>query len=136
MMFFDCNGRKKKVKKPYIYQIDWDGDSRSKFQKEVKECLRQYWIGNLVYEEFPMVGSRLKFDFFNASQNIIVEADGKQHIQYVEFFHKNRGSFLTQIKRDEKKEEFCKRNGILLIRLNHGEDFRTVLKNLLDNDKK
>lgn len=134
MMFIDNSGRRRKIKKPYNYKIDWEGSSRSKLQKKAKDFLRNYWEGHLVYEEFPMVGSRMTFDFFNASQSIIIEVDGNQHIKYNDFFHKgNHQNFLNQIKRDEAKEIFCIKNNLILFRVSEQEDIIRALKEFLDN---
>jgi len=60
------------------------------------------------------VGSRLSLDFYNANKKIAVEVQGAQHTQYVKFFHKNRFKYSDQLKRDEKKLDFCKANDIKL----------------------
>ena len=61
-----------------------------------------------------MVGSRLTLDFYNANKKIAVEVQGAQHTKYVKFFHKNRLKYSDQLKRDEKKLDFCKANSIKL----------------------
>lgn len=108
-------------KRVYKYLIDWDGKSRSKIQFKVKQFLRPFWIGAMVYEEFPVYGSQLKVDFFNASSKIIVEVNGRQHYDYVKFFHKNRFGFKDHIKRDVKKYEWAKANDIQFIEINEDE---------------
>lgn len=117
MTFIDLKGRKKSVKTPNKYLIDWDGKSLSKFQKAAKDFLRPYWRGMYVFEEFPLVGTRQHFDIFNATQRIILELDGEQHRKFVPHFHGTRLKFTEQIKRDLMKEEFCERNNIDLVRI-------------------
>ena len=47
-----------------------------------------------------------------------IEVDGSQHYQYNKFFHSNsRQKFLDQLKRDQKKDEFCEINNIKLFRI-------------------
>ena len=114
MKFFDASGRSRNLKNAKKYLIDWDKPSRSKFQTCVKEFLRPYWKNDIVFEEFRVVGSRLTLDFYNANKKIAVEVQGAQHTKYVKFFHKNRLKYSEQLKRDEKKLEFCKANNIKL----------------------
>jgi hypothetical protein len=97
-------------------RIKWDAPSLSKFQFEVKQFLRKYWTGQVCYEEMRLVGTLLKFDFYNASKKIAVECSGPQHGAYNKFFHKgNKYNYLFQIKRDDKKWRWCEINNIKLI---------------------
>ena len=115
MEFLSLNNKKKRCKNPKNYLIDWNSKSRSKFQVEVKKFLQRYWESNIVFEEFPIVGTRLTLDFYNANKRIAIEVPGRQHTQYVEFFHQNRINFLHQLKRDQSKEKFCGLNNITLV---------------------
>ena len=122
MIFLCTNGRKKKIANSVKYLIDWDADCKSGIQKTVKNVLYDNWFADVVFEEFPVAGTRLTFDFFNATRNIAVEVDGNQHYKYNKFFHSNsRQNFLSQLKRDEKKECFCEINNIELIRILESE---------------
>lgn len=117
MTFFDSKGRKKTLKSPSKYLIDWDGESLSKFQKATKDFLRPYWKFKMVFEELPVVGSRSRFDFYNATDRIAIEAQGAQHTEFVPFFQKTRANFLSQFKRDREKQKFCDENNITLIEI-------------------
>tara|TARA_R100000734_G_C3292871_1_gene84456 strand:+ start:580 stop:993 length:414 start_codon:yes stop_codon:yes gene_type:complete len=122
MIFLCTNGRKKKISNSVKYLIDWDADCKSGIQKTVKNVLYNNWFADVVFEEFPVAGTRLTFDFFNATKNIAVEVDGNQHYKYNKFFHSNsRQNFLSQLKRDEKKEYFCEINNITLFRILESE---------------
>jgi len=114
MEFLSLNNKRRRCKNARNYIIDWTMDSRSKFQTEVKKFLRKYWLHNIVFEEFPIVGTRLTLDFYNANKKIAIEVQGRQHTGYVEFFHQNRMNFLHQLNRDKKKERFCELNKITL----------------------
>lgn len=118
MTFISTSGRSTKLKKSFNYLIDWEGKCRSKFQERVKEFLQPHWFADIVFEELPVIGTRLTIDFYNASKQIAIEADGSQHYKYNPFFHGgNRSKFLGQLERDEKKEYFCEINNIELIRI-------------------
>ena len=131
MIFKTVNGSKKAIKKAYSYSVDYNAKSLSKLQKAAKDILYDYWLADLVYEEFPVAGSRLRFDFYNATKNIVVEVDGNQHYKYNKHFHsKNKNKFLDQLKKDDHKEKFCRLNNIELIRiredLNMEEQFEEI----------
>jgi len=134
MTFLCANGREKKIKNITKYLIDWDAKCRSGIQKDVKTNIKPYWFADVVFEEFPVAGTRMTLDFFNATQNIAIEVDGNQHYKYNKFFHSNsRQNFLSQLKRDEKKEYFCEINNIKLIRVLESEvmDSETYPSNLI-----
>lgn len=115
MEFLSLNNKKKRCKNVRQYLIDWNKASRSNFQFEVKKFLEKFWTGNVVFEEFPIVGTRLTLDFYNANKKIAIEVQGRQHTKYIEFFHQNRINFLNQLNRDQQKERFCELNDIKLL---------------------
>lgn len=118
MIFTTLNGSKKRLQKPKNYIINWDKSSRSKRQYEVKQFLRKYWAEDFVFEEFPMAGTRLSFDFYNSSKNIMVEVQGGQHLKYTPFFHgKAKSQFVSQIRRDNEKLKFCTLNNIPMVEI-------------------
>ena len=114
MKFIDQYGKERNLKNAKKYLIDWHKPSRSKFQTKVKKFLFEYWQNDIVFEEFRVVGTRLTLDFYNANKKIAVEVQGAQHTKYVKFFHKNHFKYSDQLKRDEKKLDFCQANGIKL----------------------
>ena len=114
MKFIDSYGRERNLKNAKKYLINWDKPSRSKFQTRVKDFLRSYWQHDVVFEEFRVVSTRLTLDFYNANKKIAVEVQGAQHTKYVKFFHKNKFKYSDQLKRDEKKFQFCETNKIKL----------------------
>ena len=100
------------------YLIDWDAKSRSKIQFKVKKFLKKYWKNHVVFEEFPVAGTRLSIDFYNANKKIAVEVQGSQHTKYNSFFHGgHKNNYLEQLKRDEMKFKFCELNEIQLIEI-------------------
>jgi len=115
--FLDPLGRPRNLKGAKKYLINWNGKSRSKFQKNVKDFLKPYWENDIVFEEFRVVGTRLSLDFYNANKKVAVEVQGDQHTKYVKHFHKNRLKYLEQLKRDQNKFDFCDLNGIKLVEI-------------------
>ena len=101
--------------------IDWNKKSRSKLQFKVKQFLKKYWENHIVYEEFPVYGTRLSVDIVNATKKIAVEVNGPQHSSYSPFFHKSRQAYLDSIKRDNQKAEWLKSNNFILIEIEEKE---------------
>lgn len=118
MKFKTLQGSLKRVPKIKKYLIDWEEPSKSKLQYSVKSFLHEYWKNNVVFEEFPVAGTRLSLDFYNASKKIAIEVQGAQHRKYVPHFHgKNKVNYIDQVRRDKQKQEFCKINDIKLIEI-------------------
>ena len=57
----------------------------------------------------------LELDIYNDELKLAIEYSGRQHYEYVPFFHKNYEAFLNQRYRDEMKKNKCKESGIKLI---------------------
>lgn len=68
----------------------------------------------------------LKFDFFLIDFNTCIEFDGEQHRNPKHYFNKFNDFTEQQIK-DELKNEYCKKNGISLIRIENIKDIKSIL---------
>lgn len=118
MKFKTLFGATKRVSKIKNHLIDWDEESRSKFQFNVKKFLEPYWSRHVVFEEFPIVGTKMSLDFFNANKKVAIEVQGGQHTKYVPYFHGgHKVNYLSQLERDHNKLKFCELNDILLIEI-------------------
>jgi|TARA_R110002167_G_scaffold90063_1_gene242896 hypothetical protein len=117
MKFTTLQGRTKRVSRVRKYLIDWEAKSRSNIQYDTKSFLKNYWLNNVVFEEFPVAGTRLTLDFYNATKKIAIEVQGQQHRKFVPFFHGNRMNYIDQLRRDKQKLEFCDINEIDLIEI-------------------
>tara|TARA_B100000989_G_scaffold102200_1_gene74686 strand:+ start:1777 stop:2187 length:411 start_codon:yes stop_codon:yes gene_type:complete len=128
MRFKTLTGAERTVKKARSYLIDWDGESRSKIQFQAKQFLKKHWSNHIVFEEFPVAGTKLSLDFYNANKKIAVEVQGKQHTKYVPFFHgSNKINYLNQLKRDRDKLKFCEINNIQLVEIYDGDKLNKSL---------
>jgi hypothetical protein len=100
------------------YSIDWTGKSASKIQKAVKDFLNPYWSAKMVYEEFPVFGTRLRVDFLNLTDGVAIEVDGEQHNTFNKHFHRNSAAvFHSSMKRDVVKSHWIRDNGFTLVRI-------------------
>lgn len=128
MQYLTLKGRKKAVpaEKAQKCRMDWEKKSLSNFQFDVKRFLKPFWHNNVCYEEFPVVGTRMHIDIYNATKKIAIECDGQQHVRYNKHFHRGSASvYFGQVSRDNSKEEWCELNGITLVRV-----YETDVKNL------
>lgn len=103
------------------YLIKWDSKCKSILQFRVKQFLKPYWIGHVVYEEFPVYGTKLRVDILNASYKIAIEVQGAQHNEFHYFHNGEPLNYLEGIKRDFKKREWLELNEFTLIEINHDE---------------
>jgi hypothetical protein len=117
MRLYNIHGKpqKRNVSK---FAIDWDKPSRSKIQYKVKQFLKPFWKAQIIYEEFPVYGSRMKVDILNATRKIAIEVQGAQHNHFNKFFHNNsRLQYLRAIKRDHEKAEWLEKNDFKLVEI-------------------
>jgi hypothetical protein len=104
------------------YLINWDGKSRSKIQFKVKQFLKTFWQNQIVYEEFPVYGTRMHVDILNATKRVAIEVNGAQHSKFNKFFHANsRQKYLDSIKRDLEKAKWLESNNFILIEVEESE---------------
>ena len=117
MRLLNING-KLQYKNVTKYLIDWDKKSKSKLQFKVKEYLKKFWKNQIVYEEFPVYGTRMKVDIVNVTKRIAIEVQGPQHSSFNKFFHGNsRARYLESIKRDVKKMTWLESNDFKVVEI-------------------
>jgi hypothetical protein len=128
MKFKTLSGGLKRLPRSKKYLISWTKKSRSLRQFETKKFLKEYWENYAVFEEFPVAGTKMTLDFYNSTKKIAIEVQGEQHTKYVPFFHgSSRGNFASQLRRDERKSQFCNINGIKLVEVYPGDDLNKKL---------
>lgn len=128
MKFITLSGQTRRVSNIKKHLISWDKSSRSKFQFSVKQFLKEYWYNHIVFEEFPIVGTKMSLDFYNANKKIAIEVQGNQHIKYTPFFHGNyKNNYLSQLERDRQKSIFCEKNNLDLIEIYPEDNLEKVL---------
>lgn len=72
----------------------------------------------------------LPFDFYLPEYNTIIEDDGEQHHKVVDFFGGEDG-YQLRVFHDGIKNDYCKSQGIHLIRINYDEDIESILDSKL-----
>lgn len=74
---------------------------------EIHENHRPEWMQSAT-------GGRLELDFYIEELGIAFEVQGRQHFEFVPFFHKTYYDFECQQERDEEKRSLCLEAGITL----------------------
>jgi hypothetical protein len=120
-MLFKVVGSKRTVKRDIPkYLVDWDkkvirGKHFGQLQFDVKQLLRPHWEKHIVCEEFPIPARKYErgqsVDFINFTTRQVIEVQGKQHTEIVDYFHTSKYKFFAQLKRDDHKEAWSNLNG-------------------------
>lgn len=94
----------------------------SKGEKKITSILNDKQIKYYRQYTFNDCGdlNKLRFDFYIPTEKLLIEFDGKQHFQPIDFFG-GMIAFNTQKRRDQIKNEYAKRNDIRLIRISYLE---------------
>ncbi len=73
-------------------------------------------------EEVELPGTGLTADFVLPQRRLVVEIDGRQHREFVPFFHGTYLEFLASRGRDRRKAGWCESNDFRLVRLSDEDD--------------
>jgi very-short-patch-repair endonuclease len=97
--------------------LGWVKDHRrkmSKGQTALTSIMQKLIPNEVIISEFHL-GERLKLDVYCPKYKLGAEFHGIQHFQYTERFFDTRDDFLEAQKRDLRKIELCKEQGIALV---------------------
>jgi len=116
--------------------LTWLKDSRKKMsrgQTALTNAMQKLLPGEKIINEYH-IGDKLKLDVYCPKYAIAAEYHGRQHYYYTSRFFESKYEFEEAIKRDEKKEQWCKDNGIALIvfRYNDSLTEQSVFDRLLE----
>lgn len=96
-------------------------EKKSKGEEKIEQYLKDNNIEYIPQKKFiDLVSDKdklLPYDFYLVNRNIIIEFDGKQHDEYIPYFHKSKKAFEELVKRDKLKNKYATDNGIKLIRI-------------------
>jgi len=101
---------------------------KSNGEKEIKNYLIEKDILFVQEKRFKkcIYKKELPFDFFLPIQNILIEYDGKQHFEAIEFFG-GESAFIKREIKDKIKTDFCDNENIDLLRISYKENIREKL---------
>lgn len=103
------------ILKPSKYPIK--DCSKSNFQQTVANELKAIYPLHIILEEVTIPETRLRLDFLIPSLRLAIECQGRQHTEFIPFFHKTITGFINQQGRDSLKKEFCIQNNISFIEI-------------------
>jgi len=88
------------------------------------DVLLKLWPWYTIFKEYYIKykNTRLFFDFYIKELQLAIEVQGRQHSEFVKYFHGDREGFLKACRRDNLKKEYCDMNGIVLIEIYSKDD--------------
>lgn len=97
--------------------------ARSQLEADLDAALKELYPQERVIEDMPIKvrGRTLFVDRVIAGPKIAIEADGRQHFEYVKGFHQNADGYAAHKHRDRIKEEWLADNGYTLVRFRYDE---------------
>lgn len=101
--------------------------SKSKGEIAIENILNKYKIKNEYQYRIPDEKYDLWYDFYLPEYNVLIEFHGKQHYEYIHFFHRTLEGFKEQKKRDAFIKWLAKEKNIPLIEINY-KDFKELTK--------
>lgn len=119
--------------KGWINYYDWLGIERKTKISFGEKKIFDFLSLNKIHFEYNTTVSeckneiKLRFDFFLPQKNICIEFDGIQHFKPIEYFG-GIAEFRKQKKRDKIKDDFCKLNGLCLIRIPYFFDDKKIIE--------
>jgi hypothetical protein len=103
---------------------------KSKQHQKIIDILKNNLPALKIIEEYN-VGDNLFIDIYLPDFKLGIETDGRQHYEFVEFFHKTYDKFEESKFLDYKKNLKCKENDIFLYRIKY-DDKRNDLEIIND----
>ena len=111
-----------------------------KSEIQLTKLIEQYYGAENVITSYHPIWAEsnkkvlLEFDIYIKSKNILIEYNGRQHYEYVPFFHGTKKAFNEQKKRDNRKKRLAKKQGIELIVFKYTEPiFKDYVINKIEN---
>lgn len=114
--------------KPYIpFSFIETGRSGSKLEAELADYLRKENIDFEQQVTFKGCCYRrpLPFDFnvkFSNGDELLIEIDGRQHYEYIKYFHPTIADFKLQQKRDRIKDKYAAEHDVEFLRIRYDEN--------------
>lgn len=97
--------------------LSWIKNSKRKLsrgQAALGAIMQKILVGEKIIHEYQ-IADKMRLDVYCPKYKIAAEYHGRQHFFYTGKFFESKYEFEEAQKRDEKKVQFCKENGIALI---------------------
>ena len=108
--------------------------NQSQGEEMIRHILDRYKIKYVPQKKFSDLKDvrQLSYDFYIPSQNILIEYQGRQHYQSIDYFG-GEDRFKNQQKHDQMKLDYAKNKGYKLITIPYTVDTLSNIKNYLIN---
>jgi len=104
------------------YNADkWCPDCKTRIHELLSKFIFEEYLGVEFRKKRKVFGSNLELDGFNEELAIAFEHQGKQHYEYIPFFHRKPSNFKKQQMRDAEKRRLCNRHKVTLIEIPYTE---------------
>jgi hypothetical protein len=105
--------------------------NESRLEKKVRDFLESKKVKFISQKKFTDCKNilPLSFDFFLIEKNVLLECNGIQHYEPVEYFG-GQERYRKQKLNDDIKKKFCKKNGIQLLIINNLNEVDGLLSTL------
>lgn len=95
----------------------WCPKCRTNYNEDKCRFILEKLTGHSFPKRRDILPNNLELDGYSRQLNIAFEYQGKQHYEFIEFFHRNKHALESQIQRDKAKREACKKADIKLIEI-------------------
>ncbi len=100
---------------------------KSKIQYECGQLIKTKFPHDPILEEFRIPGYNFIIDFFLPVRRIAFEINGRQHDEYVPYFHKSKDGFKASQIRDKEKKDFCVKNDFQYYKVDSVQEMKELL---------
>lgn len=111
----------KRIKEMNLDWIRRKNRKMSRGQSSLTATLQKLLPNENIVNEYH-VGEQLRLDVYCPSYKLAIEYHGRQHYDYVGRFFDTYEDFLQAQKRDERKLELCKEQGITVVVFKYNDD--------------
>ena len=115
----------------------------SKGELAIKAILDKHSIESKQEWKLPDEKYKYEYDFWLPNHNLLIEFHGRQHYEWIPYFHKTHFEFKEQQRRDLEKIDLAKMKSISLIEISHKqlkhmtfEQFEEMIINKINKFKK
>lgn len=112
---------RKRIKELGLSWIRRTNGGASRGQASLTRLMKQLLPGEEIISEYH-IGERLRLDVYCPGYKLAAEYHGRQHFEFVQHFHDDKYGFRASQDRDQRKQELCNENGILLVVFRHTDE--------------
>ena len=122
MKFIDFGGTERTFELGQKFRLKRKEDCRSISKWKLGRLLSKIYGRNNLVEDYPLPNcGNVSWDFWVPHQKMAFEFHGRQHDEYVRFFHGTKAGFIKQKKSDSKKAQIAELNDVTLVVVREGD---------------